>query len=215
MPEVSDKSKGIFGKMMGLFSRKPKDSIGPNSSSTEIISGIHKMLVQREDFRDKEYKDNLKNSKAEERLEKQRHREILKALTVKRPAKKTIEKKIETQLSTVDTCSKILKSIFEKEGLSDNVKLAIETLTEKLEQVENYYAERPISEMEKRYTTKTFSKGKDITFLVCSKEDRINSRTRVMEKIYKVKPIITELENMKEEVIAKGGYEIPESMIYE
>ena len=127
----------------------------------------------------------------------------------------TIEKKIQTQLSTVDTCSKILKSIFEKEGLSDNVKLAIETLTEKLEQVENYYAERPISEMEKRYTTKTFSKGKDITFLVCSKEDRINSRTRVMEKIYKVKPIITELENMKEEVIAKGGYEIPESMIYE
>ena len=101
MPEVSDKSKGIFGKMMGLFSRKPKDSIGPNSSSTEIISGIHKMLVQREDFRDKEYKDNLKNSKAEERLEKQRHREILKALTVKRPAKKTIEKKIEKETKKV------------------------------------------------------------------------------------------------------------------
>ena len=64
MPEVSDKSKGIFGKMMGLFSRKPKDSIGPNSSSTEIISGIHKMLVQREDFRDKlnelaDYKPDL------------------------------------------------------------------------------------------------------------------------------------------------------------
>jgi GH24 family phage-related lysozyme (muramidase) len=101
MPEVSDKSKGIFGKMMGLFSRKPKDSIGENSSSIEIISGIHKMLVQREDFRNKEYKDNLRDSKAEERQEKQRHREILKALTVKRPAKKTIEKKIEKETKKI------------------------------------------------------------------------------------------------------------------
>ena len=38
----------------------------------------------------------------------------------------TLEKKIETQLNTVDTCSKILKVIFEKEGLSDLVKNSIE-----------------------------------------------------------------------------------------
>ena len=127
----------------------------------------------------------------------------------------TIEKKIETQLATVDTCSKILKTIFEKEGLSENVLLAIETLTEKLEQIEMYYAERPISEMEKRYVTEVFSKGNPVTFMVSSKEDRIASRTRVLEKIFKVKPVITELENLKEEVILKGGYEIPESMMYE
>ena len=46
-------------------------------------------------------------------------------------------------------------------------------------------------------------------------EDRIASRTRVLEKIFKVKPVITELENLKEEVILKGGYEIPESMMYD
>lgn len=127
----------------------------------------------------------------------------------------TIEKKIETQMNTIDTCSKILKVMFEKESLSDLVKLGIETLTAKLEEIEAYYAERPISEMNKRYTTKTFSTGKPITFMVASREDRINSRTRVLEKVFKVKPLITELENLKEEIILRGGGEIPESMMYD
>ena len=127
----------------------------------------------------------------------------------------TIEKIIETQLNTVDTCSKILKVIFEKEGLSDLVKNSIETLTSKLDEIEGYYESKPISEMEKRYTTKTFASGKDITFMVASKEDRINSRTRVLEKIFKIKPLITELEDMKEEIISKGGYEVPESLLYD
>lgn len=120
----------------------------------------------------------------------------------------TIEKKIETQMAVVDTCSKILKSIFDKEGLSEDIKMAIETLTSKIEQVETYYSERPISELSKRY-------NENPHILIISKEDRITSRTRVLEKIYKVKPLITELENMKEEIILKGGHEIPESMMYD
>lgn len=127
----------------------------------------------------------------------------------------TIEKKIETQMSTIDTCSKMLKTIFEKEGLSEDVKHAIETLTEKLDQVELYYSQRPISEMEKRYVTEIFSSGKSITFMVSSVEERIMSRARVLEKIFKVKPVITELENMKQEILLKGGYELPESMMYD
>lgn len=120
----------------------------------------------------------------------------------------TIERKIETQMSVVDTCSKILKSIFEKEGLSKDIKSAIETLTAKIEQIETYYEQRPISELSKRYNLSPH-------ILIISKEDRIASRTRVLEKIYKVKPLITELEDMKEELIAKGGYEIPESLLYD
>ena len=127
----------------------------------------------------------------------------------------SMEKKIETQMGVIDTCSKILKSIFEKEGLSETVKNAIETLTNKLEEIENYYASKPIGEMTKRYTTATSSKGKPMTFMVISREDRITSRTRVLEKIHKVKPLITELESLKEEIILKGGYEVPESMIYD
>lgn len=127
----------------------------------------------------------------------------------------TIEKKIETQMNTVKTCSKIIKVIFEKESLSDLVKEAIETLVDKLNEIENYYSERPISEMEKRYVTKVFSKGNPVTFMVSSREDRINSRTRVLEKIFEVKPLLTELEEMKLEILLKGGKEIPESMLYD
>lgn len=126
----------------------------------------------------------------------------------------TLEKKIETQMSSIDTCSKILKVMFEKEGLSELVKTGIETLVEKLNEIETYYSERPISEMDKRRITEYFS-GKPITFIAISREDRIASRTRVLEKIFKVKPLLTELENLKEEVILKGGYEIPESMMYD
>lgn len=127
----------------------------------------------------------------------------------------TLEKRIETQLNVVETCSKILKVMFDKEGLAPSVQKSIEILTSKLEQIENYYSNKPISEMEKRYTTKVFGSGKDITFMVASREDRIASRTRVMEKIFKIKPLITELETLKEEVILKGGYDLPESMMYD
>lgn len=126
----------------------------------------------------------------------------------------SIEKQIETQMNQIETCSNILKVIFEKEGLSENVKKAIEILTLKLEEIETYFDERPISEINKRYAVEIIS-GKSMSFMAASKEDRINSRTRILAKIFKVKPLITELETMKEEVILKGGYEIPESMMYE
>ena len=127
----------------------------------------------------------------------------------------TIEKKIETQMNTIETCSKILKVMFEKEGLSDTVNHSIETLTKKLDEIENYYVERPIASLTKRHTSQVFGNGKTINFLACSREDRINSRTKVMEKIFKVKPLISELESMKEEVLLKGGSELPESMMYD
>lgn len=126
----------------------------------------------------------------------------------------SLEKKIETQLGSIDTCSKILKVIFEKEGLSDLVKNSIETLTAKLDEIELYYENRPISEMQKRFVFYEGSKGR-VRILANSREDRIASRTRVIEKIFKIKPLITELDNMKEEVILKGGYDIPESMMYD
>lgn len=179
---------------------------------TSVYSKVDFRTLKNELFSTMKY---LAAEKVDDKLEDDIDWKINKKGGVNPSVVSSIEKKIETQMSTIDTCSKILKVIFEKEGLSDPVKTAIETLTAKLEEIENYYAERPISEMAKRYVTKVFSTGKPIQFMAASREDRINSRTRVLEKIFKVKPIITELENMKEEVILKGGYDIPESMMYE
>ena len=92
MPEVSESSKGVFSRIKNLFGGKQeKDSIGKSSSTTEIISGIHKLLVEKEAARLQDYKKGLKEDKAEERQLQKRHKEILKALTVKRPKEK-IEK---------------------------------------------------------------------------------------------------------------------------
>jgi len=126
----------------------------------------------------------------------------------------TLEKKIETQLTAIDTSSKILKVIFEKEGLSELVKTSIETLTAKLDEIELYYENRSMSEMKTRFVYHEGAKGR-VRLLANTREDRIVSRTRVIEKIFKIKPLITELDNMKEEVILKGGYDVPESMMYD
>ena len=99
MPEVSEKSKGIFSKMIGLF--RGGDSLTGSSSSTELLSGIYKLLVTRESRRILDSKKELKEKQNEERLENKRHREILKALTVKRPVKKAAEKKVEKETKKI------------------------------------------------------------------------------------------------------------------
>ena len=174
------------------------------TKKTSIYSKVNFTTLKNELFSTMKY---LASEKVDDTLKDEVDIKFNKKGEPKLTPTSTIEKKVETQMAVVDTCSKILKSIFDREGLSPDIKMAIETLTEKIEQVELYYSERPISELTKRY-------NENPHILIISKEDRITSRTRVLEKIYKVKPLITELETMKEEVIAKGGYEIPESMMY-
>ena len=175
------------------------------SRKTSIYSKVNFKTLKNELFSTMKY---LASEKVDETLKDEVDIKFNKKGEPKLTPTSTIEKKVETQMAVVDTCSKILKSIFEREGLSPDIKMAIETFTEKIEQIELYYSERPISELTKRYNETPH-------ILIISKEDRITSRTRVLEKIYKVKPLITELENMKEEIMLKGGYEIPESMMYE
>lgn len=126
----------------------------------------------------------------------------------------TIEKKIETQINSISSCSKILKALFDRESLSDFVRMGIDTLINKLDEIETYYLQRPLSSIDHRRITIPAGKN-TITVNAASKEDQINARTRMLEKIFQIKPLISELESMKEEVITKGGYEVPESMMYD
>ena len=127
-----------------------------------------------------------------------------------------IEAKIETQLVTIESCTKILKSLLDKEGLTEFVKNSIELLTLKLQEIQSYYKERPISKIEDRMIIQAFgSKGGTIDLLAASKEDQIRYRTKVSEKMLKLLPLIEELNSLKEKLIAKGGYEVRESMLYE
>ena len=119
-----------------------------------------------------------------------------------------IEEKIETQLMTIESCCKILKSILDKEGLSPFVKLGIESLTKKLNDIQIYYEARPITSIKDRKLDLKFGKN-TINVLVQSKESQVKYRTKISEKIYKIIPLINELESLKESIQVKGGYEIP------
>lgn len=98
MPEVSEKGKGLFDKITGLFRGKQEgDSFSIESSSTKILSGIYKLLVLREANKMLNDDSALREMRADEIKEEKRHKEILKALTVKRPVKKTVQKKVEQE----------------------------------------------------------------------------------------------------------------------
>ena len=123
-----------------------------------------------------------------------------------------IEAKIETQLITIESCTKILKSLLDKEGLTEFVKNSIEILTLKLQEVQQYYHERPISQIIDRTLVRAYGKSGTIDLLAASKEDQIKYRTKVSEKMLKLLPLIEELNTLKEAMLVKGGYDIPHRM---
>ena len=124
----------------------------------------------------------------------------------------TIEKKIETQLITIESCCKILKSLLDKEGMSPFIQLGITSLIEKLNEIQDYFSERPLTSITDRMLPLNFGKGNIIETLAQSKESQISFRTKVSERILKVIPLVEELKSLKDAVLVKGGYEIPHRM---
>jgi len=126
-----------------------------------------------------------------------------------------IEAKIETQLVTIESCTKILKSLLDKEGLTDFVKRSIEILTLKLQEIQAYYNQRPITKITDRMLSLPYGKAGNIDLLAASKEDQIKYRTKVSEKMLKLLPMIEELNSLKEAIQVKGGYDMCEVMMYD
>lgn len=132
-----------------------------------------------------------------------------------------IEEQIDLQIGVIEKCSRMLKSIYEQESLSDFVQSNIDVMIDKLSEVQQYYRLRPITAIEDRFVLEEVSDKKSktgvktIRFLSNKRENIIKTRTATQEKILKLQPIIGELESFKETVSLKGGYEIPESMLYD
>lgn len=130
-----------------------------------------------------------------------------------------IEEQIDLQVSIVEKCCRMLKSIYEQESLSDFVQQNIDAMITKLAEIQQYYKARPTTKIEDRFAYEEIvdkkGKPKTIRFLSNKKENIIKIRTTTSEKILRLQPLIKELEDFKETVILKGGYEIPESMLYD
>lgn len=130
-----------------------------------------------------------------------------------------IEEQIMLQVLTIEKCCRMLKSVFENEEMSKFVQTNIDAMVNKMEEIQIYYRQRPITEItdrfEERTTTDKKGNTKTITFLTNKEESIIKMRTDTTEKILKIRPLVKELENFKETMSIKGGYEIPESMLYD
>jgi len=123
-----------------------------------------------------------------------------------------IETKIDTQVKTITSCCKILKSLIDKEGLSEFVLMGIDNISDKLNEIQIFFSEKNINLIEDRMIPLSFGKGTIIETLAASKEKQINFRIEMQEKILKLIPLIDELKSLKEAIQVKGGYDIPHRM---
>ena len=126
----------------------------------------------------------------------------------------TIEKKLKTCIGVITQCSKIVLSIYDKEGIDTKLTFIIGILVDKLKEIQSYYEGSPINLIEHRRVTYNSSK-KSITFIASTKEEQIQARQAIYESILKLLPLIEKLEDVQNKIQVKGGYEIPESMMYD
>ena len=89
-------TKSLMGGLMSLLrgSNKDSETLGKNSSDSQILGGIYKLMVQKEAFNKLEH-ERRSNYLEEEEIEKnKRHNEIIKALSIRRkPAPKKVKAK--------------------------------------------------------------------------------------------------------------------------
>lgn len=101
MPQVSDvtkdTTKGLVGKLFGLFRKdQSADLVGSNTSNSTILSGIYKLIFEAEVQKQLDFERGQRLQKTQDMEVEKRHQEIIKALSLKRfKTPKRIERKIE------------------------------------------------------------------------------------------------------------------------
>ncbi len=121
-----------------------------------------------------------------------------------------IENKIDTQLTVIESCIKVLKSVLDKNGITPFVTFGIETIFYKLKELDVYLNKYPIKDINDRIKIVPYGKqGKTIELLVATKEDQIKFRAKMLEKMQKINTSANEINDLKKQIQVKGGYEIP------
>jgi hypothetical protein len=116
----------------------------------------------------------------------------------------SIEKKIHAQLDELKTCADLLLAIYEREGKSDSVVAYVDKLESKMSQIESYYRARPSDKMEDRYV---MIPGKKASYpsLAATSEDQRIAANRAQRTLFSIKPIITELVEIKKSQLRSGA----------
>jgi len=104
MADINDSTKkttkSLMGGLMSLLRGGNKESevLGKNASDSEVLGGIYKLMLQKEDSNKLEYERRRNYIEEQDSEQARRHAEIIKALTVRRkppPKKPKIEKGME------------------------------------------------------------------------------------------------------------------------
>jgi len=133
----------------------------------------------------------------------------------------TIEEKVKTILMIIEQSARILKSLHDKEGMTQDTSYNIKTVVQKLKTIQVFYRHTPIKSVVHRKITKKLGKdktGKDksIEFLVATRDKIIQARSGLLERILKIMPLIEEIESLEKEFIVKGtGEGLPSAMLYD
>lgn len=92
--KLKDNTNNVANKLINAYFKgdTDTDNLTKKSSSSKILKGILKLMVQIETQRKMDEVQDLKSSKSEEREIERRHREVLKALTVRRKPRKKAKK---------------------------------------------------------------------------------------------------------------------------
>jgi hypothetical protein len=108
MADINDSTKkttkSLMGGLLSLLRGSNKDSeiLGKNASDSEVLGGIYKLMVQKENLNRLDYEKRKNYAEEEESEQARRHAEIVKALTVRRkPAPKKAKAKKPFRLPTL------------------------------------------------------------------------------------------------------------------
>lgn len=129
----------------------------------------------------------------------------------------TIENSIETCIAVIKNSVDMIISIHSKEGNTSTLKQQIDTTTNTLKLLQDFFFNKELVLIEDRdlqFEIGRTKKGDTIIYnvLAASAEDQIKKRGRISQDITKILPLIEKLQTLKESIIVKGGYEIPYRM---
>ena len=125
----------------------------------------------------------------------------------------SIENKLKTCIILIFDFVSQLEVLYKTEGMTPYIADLIDSIKEKMEELQKYYLKRHPKTLSHRKAIYTSPKsGKKVTFLAATVQDQIKCRSDIQKKILQILPKLSSLLEAKKEINIKGGSDIPPSL---
>lgn len=129
----------------------------------------------------------------------------------------SVEDQFKTCVSVIDQSITMIKAVYDTEGLSEMLQYQIDETAKKLEEINNYYFEQPISSIIHRRLevpmggTKKNGEAKMFSVVAATRDKQIQARSTITKLIAKIVPQLESVQSYKEHDV-RGGKALSESM---